>query len=175
MLPRGAPPGGRVWHRGGMGVRALIVCVSVSHGNTARVARAIGSVLEADIREPEQVDPRTVLGYDLLGLGSGIFGGSHHPRLRRYVERLPQAHGIPAFVFTTSGFGRSQSRPWERSLEGMLRDRGYDLVGSFACRGFDTWLPLRLLGGINNGHPDARDLTRARRFAEQVAGRVAIR
>lgn len=154
---------------------ALIICVSVSHGNTAALARAMAAVLEAEVREPEQVDPETLSEYDLVGFGSGIFAGSHHPRLREYVEQLPPVDGTRAFVFTTSGFGRSQSRPWQRSLDSVLRDKGYDVVGSFDCRGFDTWLPLQLVGGINKGHPDARDLTRARSFAERIAGRTSGR
>ena len=153
-----------------MAEKSLVICVSVSNGNTAAVARAIGAVLGADIREPEQVDPQSLADYDIVGFGSGIFGGTHHPRLRRYVEQLPQVLGTRAFVFTTAGLGRAQSLPWQRSLESLLRDKGYDVVGSFACRGLDTWLPLRLVGGINKGHPNAADLTHARRFGERIAG-----
>jgi flavodoxin len=156
-----------------MAERALVICVSVSHGNTARVARSVAKVLDADVREPEEVDPQTVPGHDVVGFGSGVFAGTHHPRLRRYVEALPPGQGTRAFVLTTAGLGRSQSWPWQRSLESVLRDKGYDVVGSFACRGFDTWLPLRLVGGINKGHPDRNDLARARRFAHHVADLVA--
>lgn len=149
---------------------ALIVYVSVSHANTAKIAHTIGDVLHADLREPELVDPATLRGYDIVGFGSGIFAGTHHPRLRDYVERLTDMPGTRAFTFCTSGFGRSQSRPWQRSLDDVLRDKGFEVVGSFACRGFDTWLPLRLVGGVNKGHPDEADLAQARAFAQRVAG-----
>ena len=160
---------------GTMAERALVICVSVSHGNTAAVARAIAAPLGADVKEPDEVDPDSLADYDLVGFGSGIFVASHHPRLRRYVEGLPQAHGTRAFVFTTAGTGRAQSLPWQRPLEALLRDKGYDVVGSFACRGFDTWLPLRLVGGINKGHPDAAELSRAHLFAERLAAQAAVR
>jgi flavodoxin len=158
-----------------MSARALIICVSVSNGNTATVARAIGSALGAEVREPEEVDPRTLEDYDVVGFGSGIYGGSHHERLRRYVEQLPQVTGRAAFVFCTAGLGRSQSLPWQPSLESLLKDKGYDVVGSFACRGLDIVGPLRLVGGLNRGHPDAKDLTRAFEFGERVADRVPAR
>jgi flavodoxin len=151
---------------------ALIVYVSVSHGNTARIARAMGEALNAERLEPELVDPASLGGYDVVGFGSGIFAGTPHPRLRGFIEHLPPVAGTPAFTFTTSGFGRSQSRPWEASLEDVLRSKGYVVVGSFACRGFDTWLPLRLVGGVNKGHPDAADLARAHAFARHVADEV---
>jgi flavodoxin len=154
-----------------MGRRTLIVCVSVSHGNTAAVAGAMARVLGAEVREPEQVDPGSLSGYDVVGFGSGIFSGSHHPRLRGFVETLPPVPHVGAFVVTTSGFGRPQHLPWQRSLESVLRSKGFDLLGSFSCRGFDTWLPLRLVGGLNRGHPDDRDLARAGEFATRVAKR----
>jgi flavodoxin len=153
----------------------LIICVSVSHGNTASIAREMAAILGAEIREPEDVDPRTLSRYALVGFGSGIFGGSHHPRLRRFVEQLPPGVGTRAFVFTTAGLGRAQWWPWQRSLESVLRAKGFDVVGSFSCRGYDTWPPLRLVGGLNRGHPDARDRDRAREFAERIAGKVPIR
>lgn len=152
-----------------------MVCVSVSHGNTAAVARAIGAVLEAEVCEPENVHPRALASFDAVGFGSGIFAMSHHPRLRQFVEGLPDVDGTRAFVFTTSGLGYAQSRPWQRPLESVLRAKGYDVVGSFACRGYDTWLPLRLLGGINKGHPDAADLTHAHEFAERIGGELPLR
>jgi flavodoxin len=154
---------------------ALIVYVSVSHANTAKIAHAIGDVLRADLREPELVHPATLGNYDIVGFGSGIFGSTHHPRLRGYIQSLPRVSGTPAFTFCTSGFGRSQSRPWQASLDDVLRGKGFEVVGSFACRGYDTWLPLRLVGGINKGHPDAGDLAQARAFAQRIAAGVPSR
>lgn len=153
---------------------ALIVCVSVSHGNTARVARAMADVLHAEVRAPEEVDPAMLGEYDLVGFGSGIYYSSAHPRLRDLVEALPDADGAgpAAFVFTTSGQGRAQHLPWQRPISGVLGGKGYDVLGSFDCRGYDTWLPLRLVGGVGRGHPDADDLDRARAFALDLAGRV---
>ena len=150
----------------------LIVYVSVSHANTAKVAHAIGDVLHAELREPELVDPAALDGYDLIGFGSGIFGATHHPRLREYVEHLPDVTGTPAFTFSTSGFGRSQSRPWQAPLDDVLRGKGFRIVGSFDCRGYDTWLPLRLVGGVNRGHPDSTDLAHAREFAHGIAAEM---
>lgn len=155
--------------------RALIICVSVHHGNTRAVARAIAAALKADIRAPEEVDPQRLAGYDIVGFGSGIFYGSHHRRLRRYVEQLPEVSGTRAFVFTTAGRGRAQSLPWQRPLDSVLRDKGFDVIGSFACPGYDTWLPLGLVGGINKKHPDVADLTHAYEFGERLAGQLPSR
>lgn len=49
------------------------------------------------------------------------------------------------------------------------------MIDTFSCRGWDTWLPLRVVGGVNRGHPDDADLVRARAFARSVAEAVAPR
>jgi len=41
-------------------------------------------------------------------------------------------------------------------------------VGEFSCRGWDTNGWLEKIGGINKGHPNEKDLERARRFAERL-------
>ena len=157
-----------------MAGKALIICVSVSQGNTAAVARAMAAALGAEVKEPEQVDPESLDEYDVVGFGSGIYYMTDHPRLRRFIEQLPDVDGTRAFVFSTSGQGSSQRRPWQQPLESLLRDKGYDVVGSFACKGWDLWLPLKLVGGLNQGHPDSTDLTNAYEFAERIAARVPV-
>jgi len=149
--------------------RGLLVCLSVSHGNTRKAADAIAEVLGADLRAPAEVAPEVVASYDLVGFGSGIFGFAPHPELEAFVDHVPKVYGTPAFVFATSGTGRILSRPFSTPLDARLGAKGFRVVGSFCCRGFDTWLPLRLIGGINKGHPDANDLERAREFARHLA------
>jgi hypothetical protein len=38
-------------------------------------------------------------------------------------------------------------------------------VGDFSCNGWDTWGPLKLVGGTNKGRPNEQDLQEARVFA----------
>ncbi|MGZ4690851.1 MAG: flavodoxin family protein [Acidimicrobiia bacterium] len=149
-------------------MRSLLVCASRSHGNTAKVARAMGDVLGADVVDVSECDPSALADYDLVGFGSGIYAMSFDDELRRLVGSLPPGRGANVFIFATSGFGRINERPFRRSLAAMLAAADYHVVDSFCCRGLDTWLPLRLLGGINRGHPDEADLGRARDFATRL-------
>jgi flavodoxin len=147
---------------------SLIVCVSVSHGNTWKVADTIAAVLGATVVEPEQVALDRLGDYDLVGFGSGIYGFAVHPRLTALVGRLVPVAGQKAFVFAT--YGSPEPRFWSATsaIARRLTAKGFDVVGSFSCRGFDTWLPLRLVGGLNKGHADDRDLARAAAFAERL-------
>ena len=153
-------------------MRSLVVCVSVSNGNTRRVAAVLADELDGTVVEPEDVDPSTLGDYDLLGFGSGIYAMAFHRRLLKLVRRLPEGEGRAAFVYATSGSPEPPVWRYTRRLQRLLEDRGYSVAGTFSCRGYDTWLPLRLIGGLNKGHPDANDLERARAFARDLRQRV---
>ncbi|WP_316529386.1 flavodoxin family protein [Kitasatospora brasiliensis] len=148
-------------------MKTVIVCTSVSHGNTRRVADTMARVLGAKVVSPEQADPAELAGADLVGFGSGVFYGRLHPRLTGFVAALPGGRGR-AFVFATSGFPQVAPVPFTRPLVRRLAAKGFEVEGSFSCRAFDTWMPLRLVGGTNKGRPDARDLAAAREFAERL-------
>lgn len=147
----------------------VIICKSVHHGNTLRVARTIADVLRAEVVTPEEF-PSTSLGdADLVGFGSGVYYGGLHAALREWVRGLPAAapDGRRAFLFSTSGLPFLW-RTWHRPLRTELERKGFDVVGEFHCRGHDSWGPLWLAGGINRRHPDARDLRRAAEFARRL-------
>lgn len=149
------------------GPKALIVCVSESHGNTRRVAETIGLVLGAEVVEPEAVAVDELSRYDLIGFGSGIYFMSVHYRLVDLVNRLPPGDGQCAFTFSTSG---TFLMPWlgTTGVRDRLRKMDYQLLGDFNCRGLDTVGPLCLIGGLNRGRPNAHDLERAEQFARDL-------
>ena len=149
--------------------KTLVICKSVHHNNTARVAHTIADVLGAVVVTPEEVPYTSLDDYDLIGFGSGVYYGSFHEALWNWVrglpvQRLPQK---PAFVFSTSGLS-CLWKLWHGPFKQELAQKGFDIIGEFHCRGFDAWGPLWLVGGINRRHPDERDLSRAAEFARRI-------
>lgn len=150
--------------------KTLVICASVHHQNTARVARAIATVLDAEVVAPEAVSCTSLADYALVGFGSGVYYGRMHPALLDWVRSLPDVAvpTTPAFIFSTSGLP-FLAPWWHATLKRAIARKGFRLLGEFACRGFDTWGPLWLAGGLNRRHPDERDLERARAFARAMA------
>lgn len=154
----------------------IILCDSVHHQNTAKIARAIAEPLAACVVEPEQAHHDILDQHDLIGFGSGVYFGRLHPALFQWLDTLPDKLSAstttsrkPAFIFSTSGL--SFLAPfWHAPLKDKLAQKGFDLVAEFHCRGFDTWGPLWLVGGINKHHPDQHDLERAASFARRLLG-----
>jgi flavodoxin len=154
-------------------MKSLIVCVSVSHNNTRRVADCMARVLNADVAEPETVDPNTIHEYDLVGFGSGIYLMAVHPRLWNFVRGLPRVYAIPAFTFFTSGGPEIPLVGYSQLIRNQLTSKGFNVLDSFSCRGFDTAGLLWLVGGLNKGRPNDQDLGGAATFAARLTERVA--
>ena len=143
----------------------LIIYVSIHHGNTEKVAKAMAEILSAELVKPDDVDITALSKYDLIGFGSGIYFGKHHKSLLSLVDKLPVLKNKKAFIFYTSGGDKSDS---DRELREKLLAKGFDIIGAFSCPGWDTWGPLRLFGGIYQGRPNKEDLEKARNFAKDL-------
>lgn len=150
-------------------MKTLILCKSVHHQNTASIAHVLADVLNADIRAPEETPAKILDDYDLIGFGSGIYFGRFHSALRAWIDRLPESARLDrsAFVLSTAGLS-SLWRCWHSPLKARLKQKGFNVVTEYHCRGFDTFGPLWLFGGIHRRHPDQRDQERAAEFARQL-------
>jgi len=146
-------------------MKTLIVYNSVHHGNTEKVAKVMADALEAKLVKPQELDINTFAEYDLVGFGSGIYMGKHHESLFKLVDTLPMLKNKNAFIFNTCGKGKID---YNNTLKEKLQKKGFNFIGDFSCKGFDTWGPFKLVGGINKGRPNERDLKKAENFASRL-------
>ena len=143
----------------------LIVCVSVHHGNTLRIAEAMAKVLGARIIEPGELTDSALEECDLVGFGSGIYNGSHHEGLISSLDRISARIGKPAFIFSTATI---PVKAMNRKLLEKASEKGFDIIGDFACRGFMDYGFTKIFGGINKGRPNQSDLENAGEFARRL-------
>ena len=151
-------------------MKYLLVLFSYHHNNTEKVAKIFAKVLDAQIKTPQQIDPEELQEYNLIGFGSGIYGGKHHKFLFDLADKLPQTTNRKAFIFSTSGVTREFAIKHELDdphtpLREKLQSKGYMIVDEFACKGFNTNSFLKYFGGMNKGRPNAEDLKHAEDFA----------
>ena len=149
-------------------MNSLLIQVSYHHKNTEKVAQAISSVLGAEIKSVQQVDPNNIANYDLIGFGSGIYYGKPDKNLLELVDKLPQVTDKKAFIFSTSGRTGKGASKLHQSLKEKLTSKGYTVVGEFNCGGFDTFGLLKIAGGVQKGRPNADDLKQATTFAQNL-------
>src|SRR4030042_2516465 len=150
-------------------MKTIIIMISYHHGNTEKVAKAFARVLDSQIRSPEQIGPEELLGYDLVGFGSGIYDEKHHKDLLALADALPPVIDKKAFIFSTCSIvSEGQITEQHETLRKKLQSKGYAIVDEFSCRGFNTNSFLRRFGGMNKGRPSAEDLRRAENFARSL-------
>jgi flavodoxin len=146
-------------------MKTIIICESVSHGNTLSVANAMAGVFDAKVVKPGDFDPATVNDYDLIGLGSGIYHGKHHKNILELVDEMPSLNDRSIFIFSTSGKGDISQH---KHLVARLAQKGYSNAGEFTCKGWDTSGLFKFIGGINKGLPNKAMLKQARDFAKSI-------
>jgi len=155
-------------------MKTLIICISMHHGNTERIAKAMAEILDAKLVKSNEVHINDLLEYDLVGFGSGIYFGKHHKSLLRLVDEFPTFKGKKGFIFSTSGVSnavnllhniRLRMSHFHVPLRKSLMNKGFEIVGEFDCRGFDTIGPFKVIGGVSKSRPNKKDIKKAENFA----------
>jgi flavodoxin len=156
--------------------KCLLVLFSYHHNNTQKIAEVMAGVLDAETKNPQEINVDSIQDYDLVGFGSGIYDSKNHQSLFDLVEKLPQVNAKRAFIFSTCGvptIGMNQEYMVKNHLplREKLQARGFEIVDDFSCVGHNTNAFLRFTGGINKGRPNAEDLKQAEEFAENLKKR----
>jgi flavodoxin len=147
-------------------MKTIIIYTSTHHGNTEKVAKAIGEVLKADLHslEKENASSINLEGYDLIGLGTGVKGQKPYARMMQAVDILP-IQDRKVFLFSTSA-GNDVAEIV--TLKEKILRKGVHLAGEFMTAGFFDWFIVKWFGGYNKGRPNADDLDEARKFARSL-------
>ena len=150
-------------------MKSLLIIFSYHHNNTEKIAKVFSKVLDAQIKTPQQINPKELQEYDLIGFGSGIDSDKHYQVLLDFADKLPHLADKNAIIFSTSGITGEEKRAKDHSaLREKLQSKGCRIIGEFQCRGFNTNSFLRFFGGMNKGRPNAEDLQRAEKFAQNL-------
>ena len=151
-----------------MNNKVLIICQSIHHGNTMKVAKVIAAELNADIKKPSEVNTHQLSEYDVIGFGSGIYKRRHHISLFRLLNKTKPQENKKTFVFSTAS---SRYKKMHEPLKSELIAKGFDIIGEFICKGFMNYSFTRyIFGGINKKRPNEKDLEEAKDFAKTIKG-----
>lgn len=150
-------------------MKPLIIYRSFHHHNTEAIVKAIAPIINADIISADKPDEIDIAGRDCIGFASGIYMSNFDKTIYRIIERLGPKPGMKTFTVFTSG--ANLRRP-PRRLTKILAENGYENLGNFSCKAFDTWGPLRFIGGTNRNRPNEADLEAAREFAAGLIPKI---
>ena len=142
-----------------------IVYSSTHHGNTEKVLYKIKE------KYPETVLIKTAdfnlddfKRYDTVGFASGIFYFKFAKPVDTLFEQALAGSVQKLFFIYTAG---AVNAGFEKTLHKRTEQNGKICLGIFGCKGFDTFGPLKLIGGLNKGRPNENDFKNAIDFFEK--------
>ena len=148
-----------------------IVYVSRHHHNTEKVVRAMAEGQNVDLFTPAEAKAADLSSYGCIGLASGIYFSRFGKDLEEWARGADALRGKAVFFVYTCGL---RHKDFSKRLCKALLRKGCRSLGTFWCRGWDTFGILKAAGGIAKGRPDARELECAKAFMESVARRCDL-
>ena len=143
-------------------MKTIIIYASVHHENTKKVVDAIAKENEVEVLDATQVKEKDLSGYDLIGFASGIYYGKFHQSVQNFAS-VNLSENKQVFLICTCG-----GSAVFKSMEGIVSSRQCKLIGEYSCKGYDTFGPFKIVGGIAKGHPDEKDIADAVRFYREL-------
>ncbi len=145
--------------------KTLILYRSPHHGNTKKLLDAIAGTYPDVALAKAGEDSVDAAQFDIIGIASGIYAGKLHRTVRKALSGL-SGNGRKAFVLYTCGDDKG-AKYSQRCLQ-LLRDQGFQPMGSHWCVAWDSFGPLKLVGGIHKDRPNQSDIQNAVEFFETI-------
>lgn len=86
--------------------------------------------------------------------------------MEKFAEKIPA--GARVFLLYTCG---NPAGGYVKSITRTLEANGAKVVGNYGCKGYDTYGPFKLVGGIAKGHPTEEEIARAVEFYSKIRGK----
>ncbi|SFP59193.1 Flavodoxin [Butyrivibrio proteoclasticus] len=145
--------------------KTAIVYYSKHHGNTKKVLDAIKGydpeVVLIDVTDKHEVD---LTGYDRIGLASGIYYLKFAEQVLNFARvNLPTNKDV--FFIATAG---NPTGGIFNAISEITEGKHCSELGRFTAKGFDTFGPLKVVGGIQKGHPTEEECWAAVEFYKNL-------
>ena len=164
-----------------------MVCYFSNTGNTEKIAKSIVEGLEGEdveLLKIEDGDPSTLKNYDLVVLGSGIYGGKLNKNVIDFMKNVSEYP--PKFAFFNTHQSATSYQKAFRRIRAKLEENESKVIGEFDCIGENLGIPKETVLGMLEklppeekkrqeailaktvGHPDAQDLESAKVFGKSL-------
>ncbi len=146
-------------------MKTILIYESTHHGNTKKLVDAVAKRYGIRTATVEEAAAMDLSAYDRIGIASGVAFGKFYEATERFMDNsLPK--GKDVFFLYTCG---NDSGKYANSVSAKARARDCRVLGVYGCRGFDTFGPFKLIGGIAKGHPTQNEIDGAVEFYGSLA------
>ena len=145
-------------------MKSIIIYESTHHGNTKKLVDAVAKKHNAETVSIEKSESIDLSVYDIIGLAAGIAFGKFYKHMEDFAAKIPSEKQV--FLLYTCG---NPSGGYVKSITRTLESNGAKVMGSYGCRGYDTYGPFKLVGGIAKGHPTEEEIDGAVAFYNKIS------
>ncbi|ALF25494.1 flavodoxin family protein [Fusobacterium nucleatum] len=143
-----------------------IVYDSMHNMNTEKLVLSLKeNYNDVDIIKVNNFDINAIDNYPKIGLASGIYWGRFSKNIEELLDKILDSDVKNLFFIYTSGIGKVR---YEKKLIKRLEEKNKICLGIFSCKGFDKYGPFKLIGGINKGKPNEKDIQNLIKFFENI-------
>lgn len=144
--------------------KAAIIYASRHHGNTKKLVEAIAERYEVTLIDAEVEYRADLTSFDLIGFASGIDFGKFYDSVENFLKgNLPENKNV-FFLYTCA----RKNEKFTESIRAEASKKGTRLMGEYGCKGFNTYGPWKIIGGMNRNHPSEAEMQEAILFFETL-------
>ena len=144
--------------------KTVIVYASKHHGNTFKLIKAISDKYEIAIIDATKETHIDLQEYDIIGFASGIDFGKFYLEIENFArENLPFQKEV--FFLYTCAMDREG---FTDSIKEIALEKDAVILGAYGCRGYNTYGPWKLIGGMNKSHPTKNEKQECVNFYEKL-------
>ena len=144
--------------------KAVIVYASLHHQNTYKVVKSVANKFDITLIDASKQQYADLSAYDMIGFASGIDFGKFYPAVEQFLENnLPENKQV-FFIYTCA----KNNNRFTLSIKEKALKKLAVIMGEYGCKGYNTYGPLKLIGGINKNHPSKKEINDAVSFFESL-------
>ena len=144
--------------------KTVIVYASKHHGNTFKLIKAISDKYEIEIIDAMKETHVDLQEYDIVGFASGIDFGKFYLEIESFArENLPFQKEV--FFLYTCAMDREG---FTDSIKEIALKKDAAILGEYGCRGYNTYGPWKIIGGMNKSHPTENEIQECVNFYEKL-------
>lgn len=145
--------------------KIAIIYSSTHHENTKKVVFKMKEERDLDLYDVLEVKDVDFSKYDYIGFASGIYFQDFSKSIKKFIENFKFKQNQKVFLIYTCGLNVTD---YSSNVKKILKEKKVEAIGTFSCRGYDTFGPFKIIGGIAKKHPNNKDFDKAKEFIKNI-------
>ena len=140
--------------------KSILIYASKHHGNTYKLVNAISEKYDIAMIDATKESIVDLQEYEVIGFASGIDFGKFYEEIENFAEaNLPIKKEV-FFLYTCA----MERKGFTNSIKEISLKKDAIILGEYGCKGYNTYGPWQLIGGMNKNHPTEAEIAEVVNF-----------